>query len=113
MFLFKKSTLWAIAILVTLTACGGGGSDDDSDPAAVTAFSELNADIFTDDTYTDAEVSVDVNGDFIVRTKLAILFTPSATKEEVDTLLTRISATIYSVHCRSAQVSLFVFPIQE
>jgi subtilisin family serine protease len=99
----KPGFLLLLSLLIV--ACGGssgGGSDDPE----VTAYTELNSDVFTGDTYEDSEVSIDYNGDEIVRTKLAILFTPDATKFEVDALLDRINATITASIAGARSVSI-------
>jgi len=102
---------------ILLTACGGGGggnnasnnlnnSGGNSGGGAVVTIDQFTTDIYTNDTYTDAEVSIDINGDSIVRTKLAILFKPSATQEQVEGLLARINATITASIAGARSVSI-------
>ncbi len=93
---------------VLLTACGGGGggaSDPGPEPGPST-YASVSTDIFTGDTYDSTEVSIDANGDSIVRTKLAILFKPSATRTEVDALLARINATVTASIAGARSVSI-------
>ena len=106
--------LLLILFVFFVASCSSGGDgaiednntgDTTSDPT-ITPFSDLNADIYTGDTYDESEVSVDANGDEIIRTKLAILFSPSATKAEVDTLLSRINATVTAAIAGANSVSI-------
>lgn len=98
-----------IAILsIMLVACSSGGDGDSSSagntpggggtttPAPQPGTFPATSNIFINDTYDISEVSVDSNGDSILRTKLVILFKPTATVDEVDGLMSRINATITS-----------------
>ncbi len=96
--------LFTVFLVISfLTSCGGGGGGDDDGPLTI---DKTTTNIFTNDTYTDAEVSVDAKGDSIVRTKLAILFKPTATQEEVEGLLTRINATITASIAGARSISI-------
>lgn len=93
------------AVLSSCAPGGGSGGNVESDPAPKT-YAALSATIYAGDTYTDAEVSIDANGDSIVRTKLVILFKPTATKEQVDVLLARINAIITASIAGARSVSI-------
>lgn len=106
-FQFQRSlkiSLFVCFASVILISCGGGGTEGGE--SSVTAYVDQNTDSFSGDTYESSEVSVDYNGDEIIRTKLAILFTSSASKTEVDALLARINATITASVAGSRSVSV-------
>jgi len=107
--------LIALLMVITLiTACGGGGgsnpagnSGSNSGNPAPGTIASITTNIFTDDTYDSSELSEDPDtGQTIVRTKLAILFRPTATEGEVNGLLSRINAAITASIAGARSVSI-------
>jgi hypothetical protein len=102
-----------LSLSVILSGCGGGGSNpagnsgsNNGNPAPGTIAS-ITTNIFTNDTYDSSELSEDPDtGQTIVRTKLAILFKPAATEDEVNGLLSRINAIITASIAGARSVSI-------
>ncbi len=107
---FRSAKVFQIICIISvlfISACGGGNgaSDDGVDNPQPGSF-PATSNVFTNDTYDDTEVSVDADGISIIRTKLSILFKPTATVAEVNGLLARINATITASIAGARSVSI-------
>ena len=83
--------LLLIAVMNTLSCSGNGGGGNDSSTALV---SDAIKDVNTADTISEIEIEVDSSGKQIARTKMLIVFKPTATAQQMDDLLESLNATV-------------------
>ena len=95
--LFTSLWLVVFTLLLLLSGCGGGSVDAPETGAEEKPLvSSMITNVDTHDSVPDSEISKDVYGRRIARTKMMIVFKPDATAEEAFALLSDIDATITS-----------------